>query len=108
NQRELGRLGAFHRAQHADPRLRGAAEEFVEEADLVRGRIRVGARRLRQGDRPGDDLAVEGRLVGLSDAPGDRLETGDVPLDPAGNDLDVVDDLAWAGRRRCGRGLTED
>ena len=59
-----------------------------------------GARGPRQGDRPGDDLAVEGRLVGLVDAAGDRLEAGDVALDPAGDDLDVVDDLAGARRRR--------
>src|SRR5260221_14228492 len=30
DQRELGRLGAFYRAQDADPRLRWLAEEFVE------------------------------------------------------------------------------
>ena len=46
-----------------------------------------------EGDRPGDDLAFEGRLVGPGDAAGDRLEAGHVALDPAGRDLDVVDDL---------------
>ncbi len=68
----------------------------------------VRARGPGQRDRPGDDLAVEGRLVGRGDAAGDRLEAGHVSLDPAGDDLDVVDDLARAGRRRRRRGLAED
>ena len=103
----LGRLRAFDRAQDADPRLRGRAEEFVEEADLVGGGRRFDRRGLGEGDRPGDDLAFEGRLVGSGDAAGDRLEAGHVTLDPAGRDLDVVDDFAGTGGRRGFRGLAE-
>ena len=49
HQRVLGRFGAFDRAQDADPRLRGAAEEFVEEADLVGGRFRFRCARAAPG-----------------------------------------------------------
>lgn len=102
------RIRVLDRAQDADPGLGGGAEEVVEEAHLVGGGFGFHGRGLGEGDRPGDDLAFEGRLVGARNPVGDRLEAGDVPLHPAGGDLDVVDDFAGAGRRRGFRGLTED
>ena len=45
----FGRLRVFDRAQDADPGLRGPAEEVVEEADLVGGRVGLGASRAWPG-----------------------------------------------------------
>ncbi len=86
----------------------GLPRNSLKIGDLVAGRLGLGARGTGEGDRPGDDLAVEGGLVGRGDAAGDRLEAGHVALDPAGDDLDAVDDLARAGGRRRFRGLAED